>query len=1138
VKTTTPPSVDGRPPLLLIAAVLFSGITLSWAGAIQLARYYRHEADLRFSRLADRVSAEVQRRVNLPAYGLKGARGVYAASVDVTRGEFAAYVRSRDLRAEFPGVQAFGFVERVRRPELDAFLATVRADGAPDFRVRTTGQASDLYVIKYVYPLEGNEAAQGYDIGSEPIRREAIERAIDTGNPALTGRVTLVQDTTHRAGFLYLIPVFRAGAPISTPAERRAALRGLVYAPLIIDELFEGLMTTTEELLDVEVFDGAKPSAETLVLDADHIPVATTPDGKLGGRIFHQTRTIEIGHRAWTMVMTSTPKFEALLERNFPLLVGASGSIATILVAGIILALGLSRLRALELARRMTASLREAEAETRRLALVASRTNNAVIITDPEGRVEWTNDAFTRLTGFTQDEARGRAPGTFLQGPQTSPETRVEMRRGLETERGFRVEVLNYQKDGTPYWIELEVQPLRDEAGTLTGFMGIQSDITDRKAAAQQLQASEQRLRALTNHAPGVLFQFVVSPSGGLTVPLLSEGFREIVGLDPERFRLQPLRLAALVPRAERASVLASLREAMAAARPWTLVFPIRTTTRSVHWVAVRSSVHLLPDGSRTWFGALADITDQQLARRAAEQASQAKSQFLAMMSHEIRTPMNGVIGMTSLLLDTPLDPRQREFTEIIRASGETLLALINDILDFSKIEAGRLELENAPFDLADCVGGALDLFAQKASDKGVDLLCEIGDGVPREILGDATRLRQVLVNLIGNALKFTERGEVHLAVRVLLEADGSRNLIFSVRDTGIGIPEEAQRRLFSAFTQVDASTTRKYGGTGLGLAISRRLAELMGGRMWLQSEPGVGSTFSFSIRAEWMPAGPRRIQPARAALRGLRMLVVDDNSTNRRILLNLAERWEALPRSTPDASAALEILRGSDPVDLAILDMHMPGMDGVELARAIRALPARARLPLVLLSSIGQDLSAAERGLFAAVLSKPAKPGPLHDALCRAASRPAPDVPGAAAPGPDIVAESPREPRLERILVAEDNPVNQRVAQHLLTRLGYRADLAGNGLEVIEALTRQPYDIVLMDVQMPELDGFEATRRLRAEPPPHGRPWIIAVTANAMEGDREACLAAGMDDYVSKPMRIDALAAAFARAQSARLAR
>ncbi len=1113
--------------------MLIAGTALSWLGALQLSRYYRHEAELRFSRLTDRVVSEVQRRVNLPVYGLNGARGVYAASENVTRAEFAAYVHSRNLPSEFPGVQAFGFVARVERSRLSQFIDEVRVDGAPGFQVRTGGVADNYFIIKYVYPLKGNEVAQGFDIGSEPTRREALERAIETGSPALTGRVTLVQDTTRRAGFVYLVPIFQNGASIATAEQRRAAIRGFVFAPLLIEELFDGLMATAEGLLDVEVFDGKSIRPDSLVLDSDQIPVATEPGGKYGGRLFSQTRVIEIGQRSWSLVVTSTPKFEPLLERRYPILMGVVGTIATLLVAGIILTLGLSRLRALKLAGRMTVSLREAEAEARRLAVVASRTNDTVIIADRDGRIAWTNDAFTRLTGYAIEEVRGRAPGSFLQGALTSPETRAVMRRGIEAAQGFRVEVVNYHKCGTPYWVELEVQPLRDESGVLTGFMGIQSDVTARKAAEQQLQASEQRLLALTNQAPGVLFQFVVAPGGAITVPLVSEGFRKMAGRDPERFRRRPSRFATLIPRSERSGVLSSLREAIATSRPWARVFPIYAEDRTVHWLAVRSSVHMLPDGSLTWFGALADISEQHLARRTAEQANLAKSQFLAMMSHEIRTPMNGVIGMTSLLLDTSLDARQREFTEIIRTSGETLLSLINDILDFSKIEAGRLELEHTIFDLAECIDGALDLFAQKASEKGIDLLCEIGPGVPGEIKGDSTRLRQIIVNLVGNALKFTERGEVHLAVRVLIEVDGARNLIFSVRDTGIGIPKDAQRRLFSSFTQVDASTTRKYGGTGLGLAISRRLSELMGGRMWMQSDAGAGSTFFFSILAEWMPAESRRIQPAQSALSGLRILLVDDNATHGRILANLADRWDALATVAPDASSALGILRKPETFDLAVLDLGAHGMDGVELARAIKGLPPHAGMPLVFLGSMGHDLQPEDRGLFAAMLNKPAKHSLLFDTLRRVAGREKPEPSSSEKKRTGSVLEIPAEMRSKRILVAEDNPVNKRVAQHLLARLGCRADLVGNGLEVLDALARQPYDIILMDVQMPELDGYQATRQLRASPNLEVRPWVIALTANAMEGDREACIAAGMDDYLTKPLRVELLAAAISRAKA-----
>ncbi len=1125
--------------------ILIVGLVLSWWAANAARRQYLVEANLRFARFADRLSADIDRRANLPVYGLKGARGVYAASEQVTREEFAAYVASRELAVEFPGVLGIGFIERVARENLGAFVAAARADGADDFSVRASGEASDLYVVKYIYPREPNKAAEGYDVGSESIRRAAVEQAVRTGRPTFTARITLVQDARRRAGFHYLLPIFRNGQPASTPEERKAALLGLVYAPIVVDDLLADVVAGSDHLLDVEIFDGTKPSADTLILDSDDTLDANPPASQAGptrgGHLFHRVDTIPIGGRIWTLVLTSTPAFEASVERRVPMLIGVAGTLATLLLVGTLFGLSLSRSRALTLARQMTASLRVAEAESRRLAMVASRTNNAVVIADPEGRIEWVNEGFTRLTGYVLHEVRGRIPGSFLRGPATDAVARAEMRDGIREGRGFHLEVVNYRKDGTDYWVDVEVQPLRDEAGRLTGFMSIESDITARKVAEQKLIAGEQRLRALTDHAPGVLFQLVVSAEGTLSVPLLSKGFRELFGRDPEPFMQRPARLVTLVPRASRRAVFASLEHALAHDQPWAHTFQVRASRGETHWVAVRSSVHAVPAGSRSWFGALADVTEQQHARQAAEQASVAKSQFLAMMSHEIRTPMNGVIGMTSLLLETKLTPEQVEFTEIIRNSGETLLTLINDILDFSKIESGHLDLENEVFNLPECVESALDLFAQRAAQKGVDLLYEIADGVPRELRGDVTRVRQVLVNLLGNALKFTERGEVELSVAPAEEADGRRLLRFSVRDTGIGIPPEAVGRLFRSFSQVDASTTRKYGGTGLGLAISKRLAEMMGGRMWVESAPGVGSTFHFTIAAEWVAPGPRRfLAGSRLSLHALRLLVVDDNAANRRILANLAAKWGLVASLYENGRAALDSIVAGARYDVGIVDMQMPAMDGLMLAHAIRALPQGGGFPLLLLTSMGHPFTEAERGLFSAILFKPAKPSQVFDTLARICGAAEPGVAALAAIPTPTPASDTRETHAERILLAEDNAVNQKVALHMLARLGYRADLAGNGLEALEALTRQAYDIILMDVQMPEMDGFEASRRIKAGPPSEsGRhPWIIALTANAMEGDRERCLAAGMDDYLGKPMRATDLAAALARAREARAGR
>jgi len=658
-----------------------------------------------------------------------------------------------------------------------------------------------------------------------------------------------------------------------------------------------------------------------------------------------------------------------------------------------------------------------------------------------------------------------------------------------------------------------------------------QQEIADRVRAEEARRASEDRFRRLADNAPDIIFRYRALP-----VPApeyISPAVYDLLGYTPEEILASP-GLEHTIVHPEDRQVFNP--EMLARRSRRTELTRWRRKDGTLVWMESRSVPIFDEAGQLVAIEGIArDVTAKkqaedalQQAKEAAEAASRAKSQFLANVSHEIRTPLNGVLGMAQLLAGTPLAPEQEEYLQEIRVSGATLLALLNDLLDFSKIEAGRLDLEFLPFDLRDCAGGALKALAPRASEKGLELIFDFRPGVPEAVVGDTVRLRQVLLNLLGNAVKFTDAGQVVLGVE-REAADGDRpSLHFWVSDTGVGVPVAKQDLIFEAFTQADGSTTRRYGGTGLGLTIARRLVELMGGRMWVESTENVGSTFHFTAKfgmAELPLLGGK--PPATRKLFEVSVLIVDDNPTSRRVLEETVASWQMRPTSASTGPAALAALQSAQeagrPFALVLLDVQMPGLDGFAVAERMRTQPGLMRTPILMLTAAGHPEETARcRDLgVAAYLVKPVQPSDLLNAIVRALGftplhlPSQPRAPGAAELGS----------RALRILLAEDNPVNQRLACRLLQKRGHQVVVAASGREVLDLLNWQMVDVVLMDVQMPEMNGLEATARIReGESKTGGHLPIIALTAHAIQGDRERCLAAGMDGYVAKPIQPEEL--------------
>ncbi len=808
-------------------------------------------------------------------------------------------------------------------------------------------------------------------------------------------------------------------------------------------------------------------------------------------------------------------------------------------------------------------------AQLQRLKSLVNSIPDHVWIIDRDGRYVVANKPFLDMRGLDLHDVLGKTPGeAFALNAALAAEYLAADQLMMQTQQpSVREDCLSDPHTGLPAYIELAKTPLLGDKGECIGLAGIARDITARKLAQQALDLKQTQLSTLINSVRDHVW-------------MVDDHGRYLIGnvafLEAHNLQLEDLlgKMPTDIFGTERGSLYNDNNQIVMAAGQAVVredVAPHPQTGEPMYLELIKTPLRSNPGASGGQgacvglVGIARDVTARKHAEAAlmqakdnAETAERAKSEFLANMSHEIRTPMNAVIGMSDLLLETPLTDEQREFADTIRTSSDQLLALINDILDFSKIESGHLTLEQVPVSLSDCVETALDLTAKPATQKGLDLLYWIDDEVPRTVLGDATRLRQIFVNLISNAVKFTHAGEVVITITRREGADGKPLLHTSVRDTGIGIPAEVQDRLFQVFSQVDASTTRHYGGTGLGLAICRRLVTLMGGRIWVESESGLGSNFQFEIPCHPVQTGPTTwLSSGQQPLAGKHVLVVDDNPTNRRILDLQTTRWGMHPVSVSSGKQALHLLESGQRFDVALVDVQMPDMDGYSLIGQIRTQYSASQLPVLVLTSQGTDGERTKTLGLSQTMAKPIKSAQLMAALSKVFERTiatdAKAADGASTPPvhaasavPASGSNQPVKQRLAdewplRIMLAEDNVVNQRVATLILSGMGYSVTVADNGQKALElvklAAVSEPFDIVLMDVQMPVLDGLQATRQIRSDIDSSTQPSIIAMTANAMEGDRDICIAAGMDDYLSKPIKPAVLADTIRRAAQMRQA-
>ena len=1112
---------ETRPLQAALLVFLLSVAATLW-GWNQSIKDTTNVARERFNAQVQSTYDAVEQRLTYYEQALRGGALLFGVHGTISSSDWREYVTQMRIHEQFPGVRSLGVALRERAPPN-------AANAAP----RHGATHAQRFPVTFLQSHETQaQRLIGFDLYGDPARRVAMDWARDTGQPTLTGRVMIGKQSgsQEQAGVLLFLPLFERGKPVTSRDDRQSALKGYVYASIRMGDLITAVRGINAQhrlrIRDVN----ENPSASLLFEDqaAPEPPYAP---------LFARTMPFELGGRLWTLEFESNESFESRINYGEARLLLCSGLLFSLILAAVIAHLGSTRRRAERLAKTMTLELRQSAAANTVLANIVRQSGDAIITIGTDGLCDSWNEAAERLFGYKASEALGKPLRDLQLSGLSTAEYAEVLKRQSSTHTNVR-ESRARTLDGELLEVLSTSSPRHDANGNPTGRIIGYRDIRELSSARGKLTHQLEFTRQLIESIPHAIY---FKDHEGRYIGF-NRAFEELFAMRREHwigktvYEFSPERAAYYTAMDQALMACGGTQDYEGKARA------SDELERDVHYFKARFD---MDKGRHGIIGVVTDITGQKrsqqalartatdlerrngeltAARDAAEQANLAKRDFLANMSHEIRTPMNAILGMTRLALDTPLNHDQRFYMETVKTSADSLLEIINDILDFSKIEAGKLTLESVNFNLRDMLKQVVRTMALRAHEKGLELNWHVASIVPRSVTGDPLRLRQVLLNLLANAIKFTAQGEVELAVSLVGDDGNEARLRFSIRDTGIGIAHDKLAHVFEAFSQADASTSRRFGGTGLGLAISARLVEMMSGVLLVESKLDQGSTFHFTARLACVRENAgESSSPLDAALAASCVLVADANPRTRDTITYYLEQWRVRVLCADSAESALRHIQESqaehDVITLALVDARLVDAQGEPLLERLLG----PRMPPVVALARTNDLVKITHTYgkqVKAILPLPVSPSDLHDLLVAPTGATHAD----AAPPPPVM-------RSLKVLLAEDGIINQKLAVKLLEKLGHASVIANNGQEALELYRDSAFDLILMDMQMPIMDGLEAARRIRMVEAGSGKSIpIVALTANAMQGDRERCMDAGMDDYLTKPIDFDALAMTLAR--------